>query len=339
MRALVWTGPRSMEMRTVDDPVPGPGEVLIEVAYSGICGSELGGYLGHNSLRVPPLIMGHEFSGVIADAGPGVSQQALPEGAEVTVNPIIAGEGSRAAIEGRANLSRRREILGIHRPGSFARLIVAPANQTYVLPNGLSLEMAALTEPMGCAIRAAAHACVGPTDTVMVAGLGPIGLLTAQVLKESGVRTVIATDIDPYRRSMGEALGFHVLDPSAGDPVEQVLSLTNGEGVSAAVDAVGADITRTQCIRCVRWGGTVVFVGLHEEASEVPANYVIRSEITIQGSFAYAPKDFEDALQWLADGRAPVRPWIEHAPLEEGGDCFERLLGEPGPVLKILLDS
>lgn len=339
MRALVWTGPRKMEMQTIQKPEPGPGEVLVEVAYSGICGSELGGYLGHNSLRVPPLIMGHEFSGVIVACGPGVSADRLAEGAPVTANPLMAGEGSPAAARGKANLSRTRQILGIHRPGSFAEFVIAPARNTYPLPEGLSLEMAALTEPMACAIRAARHAKAGPSDSALVTGLGPIGLLTALVLKQSGLRHVVATDLDANRRDIGEQFGLTVVDPATADVKQEISELTGGEGVSVALDAVGSGDTRRQCIECVRWGGTVVFIGLHHEESELPANYVIRSEITVQGSFAYTPADFEDALQWLGDGRAPVQPWIDHAPLDRGGDCFERLLGDPGPVVKILLDS
>ena len=137
-----------MEMQSVEDPTPGHGEVLVEVEYSGICGSELGGYLGRNSLRVPPLIMGHEFSGSIVALGPGVSRDTLSPGAHVTVNPLMPGGGRASAA--RANLSRTRQILGIHRPGSFAQYITVPAENTYRLPDGLSLEMAALTEPMAC---------------------------------------------------------------------------------------------------------------------------------------------------------------------------------------------
>ena len=150
---------------------------------------------------------------------------------------------------------------------------------------------------------------------------------------------MIATDLDADRRAIGEALGMTVIDPSATNLRQAVMDATDGRGVDAAIDAVGTDATRTQCIESAKWGGRVVFVGLHAEGSELPANYVIRSEISIHGSFAYTPVDFENALQWLADDRAPVRPWIEHAPLDQGAACFERLLGNPGPVLKIMLDS
>lgn len=341
MQALVWEGPRQMVLREVEQPTPAAGEVLIKVAYSGICGSELGGYLGHNSLRKPPLIMGHEFSGEIVALGDQAAaiKPSLSLGARVTVNPLVHDPWSRAALHGRQQLNRARKIIGIHRPGSYAQYVTAPAVNTYVLPDSLSLEHAALTEPLACALRAAKLSAAGSSSSVLITGLGPIGLLTLQVLKQSGVRSLIATDTDPDRRAIGEHFGVTILDPRTSDVLEAVRSRTQGEGVDAAIDAVGATATRRDCIQAVTWGGTVVLVGLHEEESNLQANYIIRSEVTLKGSFAYSTVDFEDALAWLADGRLEIDPWLVHAPLAEGGACFERLLDKPGPVVKILLHS
>lgn len=341
MQALVWEGPRQMNMREVPEPVPAADEVLIAVAYSGICGSELGGYLGHNSLRVPPLIMGHEFAGEIVSLGERAADlnPTLQIGTRVTVNPLIHGPTSRAAYQGRQNLDRNRKIVGIHRPGSYAQYVTAPAANTYAIPDTLSLEHAALTEPLACAIRAAKLAGVGATDSALVTGLGPIGLLTLQVLAAAGVRTLIATDTDPDRRAIGSHFRATILDPRSDNVVDTVRAMTDGLGVDAAVDAVGAGATRRECIQSVAWGGKVIFTGLHEEESTIQANYIIRSEIAIQGSFAYTALDFEDALNWLIDGRIEIEPWLQRSPLSAGGPCFEQLLSKPGPVAKILLQS
>lgn len=341
MQALVWEGPRQMNMRDVPDPTPEADEVLIRVAYSGICGSELGGYLGHNSLRVPPLIMGHEFAGEIIALGDNVSviNPRLSVGQRVTVNPLVHNPWSKAALKGRQNLNRERKIIGIHRPGSYAQLVAAPATNTYPIPDSLSLEHAALAEPLACAIRAVKLAGATATDRVLVTGLGPIGLLAMQVLKSSGTRTIFATDTDPDRRAIGEHFGVHVFDPIATKVPDAVRDATGGEGADVAIDAVGATATRRECIDAVTWGGKVIFTGLHDEESNIQANYIIRSEVAIQGSFAYNTLDFEDALHWLADGRLEIEPWLVRAPLAEGGANFERLLSKPGPVAKILLQS
>ena len=341
MHALVWEGPRLMHMRDVPDPVPAADEVLIAVAYSGICGSELGGYLGHNSLRKPPLIMGHEFAGDVVALGSDAAalNPTVTIGTRVTVNPLIHQPTSRAAYQGRQNLDRNRRIVGIHRPGSYAQYVTAPAVNVYAIPDHLSYEMAALTEPLACAIRAVKLSGVGATNSVLVTGLGPIGLLTLQVLAASGVRTLVATDTDPDRRTIGSRFCAHILDPRNQDVVETVRTLTDSVGVDAAIDAVGAGATRRECVQAVAWGGKVILTGLHEEESTLQANYIIRSEITVQGSFAYTSLDFEDALCWLMDGRIEIEPWLQRSPLAEGGACFEQLLSKPGPVAKILLQS
>jgi threonine dehydrogenase-like Zn-dependent dehydrogenase len=206
MKALVYEGPRQLNIREMPEPEPGLDEVLIKVAYSGICGSELGGYLGENSLRHPPLVMGHEFSGEIVGLGSNAAHHkpGLAVGQQVTVNPLIHCGWCRACLAGRFNLCRSREILGIHRPGSFADLVKAPAALVYPLPPSMSLEHAALAEPAGCAVRAVRLGGCAPGTSLLVTGLGPIGLLVALVARTFGVTEIFATDTDPDRRTIGE---------------------------------------------------------------------------------------------------------------------------------------
>jgi 2-desacetyl-2-hydroxyethyl bacteriochlorophyllide A dehydrogenase len=339
MKALVWEGPRQMNMRDMPDPEPGPAEVVIKTAYSGICGSELSGYLGENALRKPPLVMGHEFSGEIVDMGAQVTQYHpdLTVGQRVTVNPLMSCNRCRHCRSGRHNLCRQRQIVGIHQPGSYADLVKTHALTVHPLPVSVSLEHAALTEPLGCAIRAAKLAAPTPVDKVLIIGLGPIGLLALQAVRAFGVIEIFASETDADRRAMGEPFGVRVLSPLAEDVVSTVRSATDGWGVDVVIDAVGTTATRQQAIEAAAMGGRVVLVGLHEEASMMPANLVIRKEINLQGSFAYTPNDFVDALDWLAAGRIHIDPWLMKAPLKQGRDCFERLLSRPGPVAKILL--
>lgn len=341
MQALVWEGARQMNLREVADPQPAPHEVLVKVIYSGICGSELSGYLGHNSLRKPPLIMGHEFAGEIAGLGADVaaSHPALQVGQQVTVNPLISNPYTPAALKGRHNLTLPRNIVGIHRPGSYAQYVTAPASNVHPMPAGMSLEHAALTEPMACALRAARLSGATATDAVLITGLGPIGLLVMQVVKQFGVQQIFATDTDADRRAIGAHFGIRVLNPKTDNVVATIKEATGGQGVDMAIDAVGANATRRECIEAVTPGGRVIFTGLHEEESPVQANYIIRNEINIQGSFAYTPLDFADAFVWLAQGRIEIDPWLLKAPLGEGGAMFEKLLSNPGPVAKILLYS
>src|SRR3954469_16686142 len=129
MQALVWEGPRQMNLREVADPQPAAQEVLIKVIFSGICGSELGGYLGHNSLRKPPLIMGHEFSGIIEETGPSV--MSFKAGDRVTANPLVTCGVCRACTTGSAQLCAQRKLLGAHLPGAFAEYVTVPQQNVY----------------------------------------------------------------------------------------------------------------------------------------------------------------------------------------------------------------
>jgi threonine dehydrogenase-like Zn-dependent dehydrogenase len=336
MKALVYEGPRIMHIRKQPIPQPGPHEVLIRVVYTGICGSELSGYLGQNTLRRPPLVMGHEFSGVIERTGSAVRPE-LAAGTRVTVNPLISCYHCDYCLQGKQQLCRNRGLLGAKFPGSFAEYVLVPEQAVIPLPSSMSMEDGALVEPLACAVRAAELAEPGPSDTVLIVGMGPIGLFTLQALKIHGVRRIVAVDKHRARLGIAQRLGAIPLDASRDDPVRFVSELTGGVGAAIAVDAVGAEITRTQCVKAAAPGGRVVLAGLHEGESRLPINDMIRSEIRVSGSFAYSAANFAEALQWLADGRVALNEWLVKEPLEKGAECFERLLRDPGDAAKILL--
>src|SRR5579871_161369 len=178
MNALVYEGPRQMPLRTVPIPEIGPGEVLIKVAYSGICGSELSGYLGMNSLRKPPLIMGHEFSGHIEqiDAQAATDFPALKVGTLVTANPLISCGHCSYCQSGRHQLCPQRKLLSASLPGSNAQYVAVAASALYPIPEGLSPTTAALTEPTACAVHVADVLRPRPMESALVIGAGPIGL-------------------------------------------------------------------------------------------------------------------------------------------------------------------
>jgi threonine dehydrogenase-like Zn-dependent dehydrogenase len=338
MKALVYEGPREMNVREVDVPTVEPDEVLIRVAYSGICGSELSGYLGQNALRRPPLIFGHEFSGTIAELGEqATSMQELSVGQRVTANPLISCGRCEKCLGGRQQLCGRRKLLSASLPGSNAEYVKVSARFVYPLPENVSLEQGALVEPMACAVRAAELASVQPSHTVLVTGVGPIGLFIVQAVKIHGVRRIIAVDLNKDRLEMARRLGATTISPEEADTVEEVSRITDGKGVDIAVDAVGVGATRNQCVQSVTSGGRVIFEGLHEAESNLPINTMIRNEVTCIGSFAYSSLNFGTALQWLAEGRIGLEGGMIESPLEEGAKWFERLLGNQGNVSKVLL--
>ncbi len=338
MKALVWEAPRVMNLREQPEPSVAPGEILLKVAYAGICGSELSGYLGHNALRVPPLIMGHEFSGEIVAMGEARARHPeLAEGRAVTVDPLTYDGTCDFCARGLNHLCVSRQLIGAHRPGAFAEYVAVPAELAMPLPDGMSLRTGALTEPVAVAVRIGEMAGDLNGEDTLIIGAGPIGLLALQTLQSKGAARAFIADLDPARLAMGAALGGETLDPRALDVVQAVRDATGGRGVSVSVDCVGTSVTRRQCVAATRSAGTLILSGLHEETSAMPAAEIIRREIIVRGSFSYSPTNFADALARLAKGAMRLDPWIVEAPLAEGGKWFDRLVDAPGNVSKVLL--
>jgi threonine dehydrogenase-like Zn-dependent dehydrogenase len=335
MKALIWEAPRQMAMRDEPEPQLLAGEVLLKVAYAGICGSELSGYLGHNSLRVPPLIMGHEFSGEVVAVEEDVN--GLEIGQHVTVNPLLYCGHCVYCQQGLNQLCVNRRLLGGHRPGAFAEYISVPAPAVSLLPEGFSSRLGALTEPVACAMRIGELAGSVEGAICLVIGAGPIGLLATQVLMLNGAAQVLVSELDEHRSAMAAALGGVALDPREVDVTQTVCDATEGLGASVSLDAVGTAQTRAQCVQATQATGTMILSGLHREVSEMPVADIIRREITVKGSFAYSPANFAQALNLLAEGKIRLDPWIVEAPLADGGQWFDRLLDAPGNVSKVLL--
>ncbi len=335
MDALVWEAPREMAMRDRPEPTPGPGEVLIDVAYVGICGSEIGGYLGHNALRKPPLVMGHEFSGTIIGVGEGVT--ALSSGQQVTVNPLLYCGECRYCKSGLRQLCPKRSLIGAHRPGAFAERVTVPEQAVVALPPEVDLRSGSMVEPIAVGVRLGRLAGKLDGETALVIGAGPIGLLGLQALRQAGATTVFVSDMDPARLQMARDLGADVIDPATQNVVDIVRAATGGLGAAVTIDAVGSGRTRTDAVSATRPAGKVLLSGLHEEASTFPGSDVIRREIEVKGAFSYTPDDFAAAVIAAGNNSLRLDPWIVEAPLAEGGHWFARLADKPGNVSKVLL--
>jgi threonine dehydrogenase-like Zn-dependent dehydrogenase len=259
-------------------------------------------------------------------------------GQMVTVNPMVYCGKCEYCLRGANHLCANRRLIGAHRPGAFAEFVSVPARMVVPLPDGLDLRNGALTEPVACGVRIARHAGKVQGEAALILGAGAIGLLTLQILLQHGATRVFIADTDTDRRVAAAAMGGEVLDPSRQDVAKSVRDATNGHGAAAAVDAVGKAVTRDQCVSATRPGGRVVLSGLHEEKSPVPVADVIRREISLYGSFAYAPADFNEALVLLARREIRLDPGIVEAPLAEGDPWFQRLSSEnPGGIAKVLL--
>ena len=327
-----------MRLRRLDRPVLRDGEVLVQVAWSGICGSELSGFLGQNSLRTPPLVFGHELSGTVAEVGPGVPDgpAGWQPGTRVTVNPLVTCGRCRSCTTGRHQLCPARLLLGASLPGSNAEYVAVPATALEPVPEGLDLRDAALTEPAACAVHAVALSGAGPADSALVVGAGPIGLFLVQVLLTHGVSPVFVTDRNDTRRRRATAMGAVPLGDSEAEVLSGIREHTGADGVTVTADAAGTEVTRRTCLAATAPGGRLLLVGLHTDATTLPLNTLVRNEVTAQGVFAYPPQAFRTALGWLASGRLGLAEGVVDADLADGPQWYERLV-DGDPAAKVLL--
>lgn len=340
MDALVWLGPREMVQRRETVPQLAPGELLLAVRAVGICGSELSGYLGQSSLRRPPLIMGHEAAGEVAAMTEGTFADGSPArpGARVTFNPLVVCGSCDRCQSGHSNLCRRRQLLGAHRPGAFASYVAVPAGQCWPLPDELSLVAGSLAEPLACAVRSVRLSGVAAGQRLLVLGAGPIGLCCVAVARAKGVEAIIASDVAPGRLAIAEQWGARATVNARERDVAAFVQEAHPGGVDAVIDAVGTTAVRGQAVASVVPGGRVVFIGLHDEESVVPANYIIRQEVAITGCFAYTSEEFEQALGLLTSGAVrPSEDWLQERPLAQGPASFDELVAGTAPTAKIVL--
>ena len=241
MRALVWHGPERMSVDELPDPVPAAGEVLLAPAAAGICGSDLEGYLGTQANRTPPLVMGHELAGRVVAVGPGVDPGW--EHRDVAVNPLVAGDDALAGIE---QLSTRRELIGVHRPGGFASLVRVPVGRLRCMPPGADPRLGVLAEPFANGVHAArigrAGVEGGPVDRVVVLGAGTIGLMALQAAELGGAARTTVLEPNADRRAAAAALGADavVADADALEEADLVLDAVGPGGDAAARGAAPA---------------------------------------------------------------------------------------------------
>ncbi|PYI50907.1 galactitol-1-phosphate 5-dehydrogenase [Paenibacillus flagellatus] len=366
MKALVWTDAERMEWRETELPARKRGEVTVRVEAVGICGSEIEGYLGHNSLRVPPLVMGHEFCGTVVEAdgetgasgaeaqgvansGGRAAEAAVPlpdtvcpplaVGQRVVVNPLSACGACPSCRRGLPQLCAQRSLVGVHRPGAFGELVHVPRSAAVPVPAGMSPFRAALAEPLACSLRATRRALERhPFAGALVFGAGGIGLLCAMTAKRLGASRVLIADTNAKRLAMAAALGVgETANPREEDLADRVRDVFGAGGLDAVIDAAGFPPTREAAMRLVRPGGTVMNIGLGIDGTMLPINHLIRSEIEVLGSFCYSNQDFHDAVRLLTEGRITEEGWTEVRPLAAGGEAFADLVAGRVDVGKIVL--
>ena len=335
MRALVYSALKTLELQDMPEPELGPGEVKVRVSATGICGSDLHGFLGHSARRQPGLVLGHETLGVVIEGDDNL------QGKRVSVNPLITCGLCSACRAGRHNNCATWRLLGMDRThGGFGEVVVVPKRNVHPIPDSVTNAAAVMVEPLANAfhILSMIPQSAGLVPQVAIVGGGTLGACILSVALARGLRVIVVSEPNPLRAGVARKLGAtHVLDPRETDVVAEVMSLTDGVGVPAAVDAVGTSLTRNTVAKMSARGGTALLLGLDEGPTSFDFFDLVRREVRLQTSFAYTEQNFAEALDFVVRGAVDFSPWTDVVPVSEGQAAFERLIANPGDRIKIAL--
>jgi len=319
--ALVWEGGRDVAVREVPRPQPRPGWVVVDVAYTGICGSDLHICAGEHVRAKPGAVIGHEFVGRLAEP---VGE--LPAGQKVFVNPMVHCERCDACRRGLAHVCERLTAVGVDYPGAMAAQVLVPAYGLYRLPDDTDLRSAALIEPVAVCVRAVRRAGLELGQHAHVIGAGPIGCITGLLARAAGAARVTVSEPSEERRTAAAGLGLEAVSGPLGTGAADVV-----------FDASGHTAVAPTLASWARAGGTIVLVGAYTPGTHgIDLLRLMFSELTLLGTRIYARADIEAAISLVATGAIDTNPLItEVLPLTRGTEAIETL--RAGSGLKILV--
>jgi L-gulonate 5-dehydrogenase len=326
MKALVLTDTKVLTYKDAPDPVAGAGEVLVRIAHSGICGSDMHAFLGHDARRPTPLILGHEASGTI-EGGPRNGQR-------VTINPQVSCGTCRDCTSGRTNICATRQIISIPpREGAFAELVVMPETHVIDVPDGVSLRAAALCEPLACGWHGVSLGLAALPESpgeikALVLGGGAIGVGAALSLAAQGVNQIEVVEPNPVRADRLTAHPEFTTTTQASAPGSYEL----------VIDAVGYAATRATASAAARQGGFIVHIGLGEDTGGLDIRRMTLQEVGFTGTYAYTFQDFRDTAQAIFEGRLGALDWVATRALSDGQSAFDDIRNGRVAAPKIILE-
>jgi threonine dehydrogenase-like Zn-dependent dehydrogenase len=337
MKAAVLTGHRSIAHRDIAAPEPGRGELLVQVAATGICGSDLAAYRGTHPYKTAPAVLGHEFSGIVTAVGADVT--GFAPGDRVCSAAFSHCDACAECLRGAPHLcGRKLNLSHLDWTGSFAEFVLLRPNMTHRLPAGLHPEVGALVEPLSIGLHAVRLAGDGVGRRVVVLGSGTIGLSCLVAARQLGHAAVACVDVGPEKGTLTRRLGADAYaDALGGDPVGEALDALGGPADVVVIAAGYPDVT-DHALRAVRSGGDIVIVSYFEDRHPVDLNALVGREVTVHGSALSTPRDFTEVIDRLADGALDVLPMVtHHFPLAQAESALRLMDRADVPTGKIML--
>ena len=337
MKGLVYHGDEVLKWEDVQDVSPMDGEVKIKVKAAGICGSDVHGYQGITGRRIPPMIMGHEFSGIIDEVGSGVD--TLKPGDRVTAYPMDYCGTCQSCRSGKMQFCPDKKQFGVLTVnGAFAEYLCVPEKVCYKLHDDISYNAGSMVEPLAVGFRGVEHAGEIEDQTILVVGSGTIGLMITACAKVKNPAKIIVSDLSDTRLAVAKKMGADVtINASEVDVKEAIMANTGGQGVDVSFEAVGITPACVQSLENLRSGGKAIWLGQGMKTVEIGMLDIVTRELSVSGSFTYGLEDFKSAVAMLNSGSIDPEPIIsEIVPMGEGALWFEKLK-RPEELVKVIL--
>jgi len=336
MKAALYYGPNDLRIEEVLKPALEPCEVLIKVKRVGICGTDLHIYKG--GMNVPtPLIMGHEFSGEIAEMAEGV--EGLSVGDKVTAEHVQYCGKCYYCLRGEENLCIKPVILGVDLPGALAEYIKVPANLVYKLPQNMGFDDGVLVEPLSIAVYAVRKANLEIDNYVAVLGQGPIGLFVDAVAQAAGAN-VIGIDILDNRLEFALQNKFadYIINPKKYELLKKIQEICNADGVDISFEVVGQEITAQEALNITRKLGQVVILGVFEKPASLNIMEIVKKELNVFGSWTCA-FTFAPTIDLMSKGKINYKDFITHRyPFADVKKAFDDSLSYTDNRIKTVIE-
>lgn len=334
MKALVYAGPKKAELRDIEAGKKKEGQVRIDVTYCGVCGSDIGIYLGTHPRAKAPLVFGHEFLGVAAEDG-----KKVKKGDRVVPYPLLSCGHCKACRNGNEHVCNTLGLIGIDVDGGMCESVYVDEDVLYKVPDGVSDKAAAVIEPLAVLVHAIHMSGFEPLDTAVVTGAGPIGMLCAVMLKHAGASQVFISDVAEKRLEAARELGMIPVNPMKEDLEAAVKAATDGEGCDVFFECSGAASTAMQMTDITRVRGKICMVSVHKQPHEVNLRDVNFKEQTLVGTRVYTKDEFAQAVELTKKLEKELEKIVTHVvPLRDSEKVFDMIADPDCGTIKVVVD-
>lgn len=334
MKALVYTGPKQTEVQERSVPQPKEGQLRVKVKCCGVCGSDIGIFLGGHPRAKAPLILGHEFLGTVESDG-----RRLKQGDRVVCFPLLTCGHCLACRSGNSHVCNSLGLIGIDCDGGIAEYVCADEDMLFKVPDSLSDKAAVVIEPLAVIVHSMHMAQLKPLDCAVIIGAGPIGILTGIVLKHLGASKILISDVFDKRLDLARELGFTAVNSAREDFLQIVRDATGGEGCDLLFECSGSEPAALQMTDLTRVRGTICMTGVHKKPHAVNLQAINFKEQTLVGTRVYTKEDFRKSVDLAALLQEDLEKVVSHiVPLEESPKVFDMIADPECGTVKVVVD-